>query len=69
MLDDLPYHLCKKHKHQVSMMVGHIWHWSSIELSSLRLRILILYRTKLYVPSYLQWMPKSSELALWHYGN
>ena len=54
MLDDLPYHLCKKHKHQVSTKVGHIQHWYSMELSSLKLRILIPYMTKLYVPSYLQ---------------
>ena len=54
MLYDLPYHLCKKHKHQVSMKVGHIQHWYSMELSSLRLGILIPYITKLYDPSYIQ---------------
>ena len=69
MWDDLPYHLCKEHKHQVSTKVRHIQHWYSMELSSLELRILIPYITKLYVPSYIQWMPKSSKLALWHYGN
>ena len=54
MLDDLSYHLCKEHKHQVSTKVGHIRHWYSMEPSSLRLGILIPYITKLYVPSYIQ---------------
>ena len=44
----------KKHKHQVSMKVAHIQHWYSMELSSLRLGILIPYITKLYDPSYIQ---------------
>ena len=31
MMYDLLYHLCKKHKHWVSVKVRHIWHWYSSE--------------------------------------
>ena len=36
MWDDLFYHLCPRHKHQIRMKGGHIRHWQAVNQSTLR---------------------------------